>query len=248
MRTLLTSIVLFVAAGAAPAADPPAPTVKAYLVTVLHPQKDFDPTVAGGPYVNVGLLAKLPDRSIIGLDPAACKLTLTDDKGTDLSAGRQLVTFPGVRTDPKRTQAAFNVVTTKSPAAGATKVRVKGEVVFLCGVGEKTTTAQNFVLRAKEKATAGPAEFEVMDVNQALRVRMLAPVPSVKTVAFLDRDQKSVGTLPPSLTVLNGKVVQSGYGAPPANAQAVTVSVVHYEKVEPVTVPVDTEIGIGPGN
>ena len=244
MRSLL-ALALLTALGVAGAADPEAPSVRAYAVNINHPPKGAAREIVSAEYTGVYLFAHLPGKQIVGIDTAASKLTVTDDKGTDLIPGLKL--NPAVPSDKTKSQGRLYLIGPKAPAAGATRVKVKGELVFLCGVGEKTATVEKLPLKAGEKATAGPAALEVIPAKDRFAVDLRAGSPLVKSVAFTDAAGKQLfaaGAI--TLVVSDSKVAQAGNLTLPAKTEAVGIKVVHYEKIEAVKVAVDSETGVGP--
>jgi hypothetical protein len=246
MRSLLT-LALFVALGVAPttAADPEAPYVRAYAVNINHPPKEASREIVSNEYTGVHLFAHLPGKQIVAVDPAASKLTVTDDKNADLIPNLKL--NPGVPTDKTKAQGRFYIFGSKAPSAGATRIRVKGELVFLYGVGEKTATVEKLPVKAGEKAEAGPAALEVVPAKDRFVLNVRAASPLVKSVTLIDAAGKPVvvpGLI--SFVVSDGKVAQDGNFTIPAKTESIGIKVVHYEKVEAVKVVVDSETGVGP--
>lgn len=242
MRTLL-AFLLFAAAGGATAADP---SVRAYALNVNNPPKDSPKEIVSPAYTGAYLLIQVPGKHIVTIDTAATKLALADDKGTDLGAKSPL---PGnaFAADKSKEQARLYVLGSKAPATGATRVRVKGELVLLCGTGEKTATAEKFAIKDKEKVAVGPAAFEVVTAKDKMTVTLKAESGSVKSVAFTDAEGKALaagGAL--NLSTAGGKIGQTATFTLPAKTETVGIKVVYYEKVEPVKLPVDTDTGVGP--
>src|SRR5829696_8804434 len=97
MRTAL-ALTLFVAAGGAGAAEPGAPSVKAYALNVNNPPANAPKEIVSAPYTGVYLFVQVPGRHVLAIDSAATKLALTDDKGTDLAAPK-LLPGPSIPTD-----------------------------------------------------------------------------------------------------------------------------------------------------
>ncbi len=243
---LLLALALF-AFGTAVAADAEAPSVRAYAVNINHPPKGAAKEIVSPEYTGVYLFANVAGKQIVTIDPSASKLTVTDDKEADLIPGLKL--GPGViATDKTKSQGRMYLLGNKAPSAGATRVRVKGEVVFLCGVGEKTSTVESLALKPKEKAEAGPAAFEVVLQKDRVVVSLKTDSPLIKSIAFTGADAKPLnvtGTLNLGINA-DGKAVQVANFTPPAKTESVGIKVVHYEKIETVKVAVDTDTGVGP--
>jgi hypothetical protein len=247
MRHLFVLALIAIAIATGTAADPQAPSVRAYALNVNSPPKEASREIVSNEYTGVYLFVNLPGKHIVAIDSAASKLTVTDDKGTEF-IGSGVKIAPTIPSDKSKSQGRMYLLAQKAPAAGATKVRVKGELVFLCGVGEKTSSVESLALKAKEKAEAGPAAFEVVLQKDRAVVSFKTESPLVKSVAFTGADGKSL-TVTGNLnlgTNADGKVVQFANFTPPAKTETVGIKVVHFEKLEPVTVAVDTETGVGP--
>ncbi len=242
MRTTL-ALVFLAAAGGATAADP---SVKAYALNVNNPPKDAPKEIVSPAYTGAYLFIQVPGQHVLALDTVATKLALTDDKGTDLGAKSPLA-GNALATDKSKEQARLYVLGPKAPATGATRVRVKGELVLLCGTGEKTATAEKFAIKDKEKVAVGPAAFEVVLAKDKLTVTLKTDGAAVKSVAFTDAEGKPLtagGTT--NLNVAGGKIAQTATFTLPAKTETVGIKVVYYEKVEPLKLPVDTDTGVGP--
>lgn len=245
MRTAI-ALVLFAVTGVIVAAELGAPSVKAYALNVNNPPPGAPKEIVSPPYTGAYLFIQVPGKHILAIDARATNLALTDDKGTDLAAPKTL-TGPSIPTDKTKEQARLYVLGSKAPGAGATRVRVKGELVLLCGTGEKTATAEKFTIKDGEKVAVGPAAFEVAVVKDKLSVVFKAEPPAVKSVTFTGADGKPLavtGTI--SLGTPAGKVGQTATFTLPAKTEAVGIKVVHYEKVEPLKLTVDTDTGVGP--
>ena len=242
------SLALFVAVVATgAAADPPTP-VKALSLSISRPVQDVPRELGVVEATSVYLFTSLPGREVVCLDPASSKVVFTDDKDTSLfGPPGQRAMSPYIRTDTKtKSQVAFTIFGQKAPVAGALKVRIKGELVFLCGSGEKSATVESLPLRAKEKAEAGPAVFEVAVFNEQASVTLKTESPLVKSVAFTGSDGKPLATPPVNLVGgMGGKPAQYGYFAVPPRTQTIGIKVVYYEKLEAVSVPIDVEVGVG---
>lgn len=244
MRTAI-ALTLLAAAGAT-AADPGAPSVRAYALNVNNPPKDAPKEIVSPAYTGAYLFIQVPGKHILAIDAGATKLALTDDKGTDLAAPKTLP-GPSIPTDPSKQQARLYVLGSKAPAVGATRVRVKGELVLLCGTAEKTATAEKFAVRDKGKVEVGPAAVEVAVVKDRPTLIMKAAPASVKSVLFTDADGKPLGvggTI--NLGAPGGKITQTATFLLPVKAETVGIKVTYYEKVEAVKLPVDTDTGVGP--
>lgn len=243
MRTAFALVLLLAASAVTAAADP---SVKAYAMNVNNPPAGAPKEIVSPPYTGVYLFIETPGKHVLAIDSAATKLVLTDDKGTDLNAKGQLP-GPAIPTAKSREQARLYVLGNKAPAAGATRARVKGELVLLVGTGEKTAAADTFALKVKEKVTVGPAGFEVVTAKDKIGLAFRADGASVKAVTFTDAAGKplaAAGTI--TLSAPGGKVAQTATFTFPPKTEAVGIKVAYYEKTEPLKLAVDTDTGVGP--
>jgi hypothetical protein len=243
MRIACALTLLVCAALTSAAADP---SVKAYALNVNNPPAGAPKEIVSPAYTGVYMFIQVPGKQILTFDAAASKLALTDDKGTDLGGPK---TLPGnaLAIDKSKEQARLYVLGNKAPAAGATRARVKGELVLLCGTGEKTATVEKLALKDKEKATAGPVTFEVVVAKDKLTVTFKSDGASVKAVNFTTPDGKPLaqsGNISPSAP--GGKVTQSATYTLPPKTEAVAIKLTYYEKTEAVKLAVDTDTGVGP--
>jgi hypothetical protein len=241
-----TALALLLSAGVVTAADPQAPSARAYALNINHPPKDAPKEIVSPPYIGVYVFIQAPGRHIVALDPMETKLALTDDKGTDLVA-KNPVSGPGIATANTRDQARLYVTGAKMPITGATRVKVKGDLVLLCGSAEKTATAEKFALKDKEKVEVGPASFEVALQKGRTVVNLKSASPAVKAVTFTDSEGKPLavgGSL--NLGMPGGKVGQTAVFVPPAKVESLGIKVIYYEKVEAVKIAVDSDTGVGP--
>lgn len=243
MRIACALALLVCAALTAAAADP---SVKAYALNVNNPPAGAPKEIVSPAYTGVYMFVQVPGKQILSFDPAATKLALTDDKGTDLG-GPKVLPGNSLAIDKSKEQGRLYVLGNKAPAAGATRARVKGELVLYCGSGEKTATVEKLALKDKEKATAGPVTFEVIVAKDKLTVTFKAEGASVKAVNFTTPDGKPLtqsGTI--TLSAPGGKVSQSATYTLPPKTEAVAIKLTYYEKTESVKLAVDTDTGVGP--
>lgn len=243
MRIAL-ALLLFTATGLVVAAADP--SVKAYALNVNNPPAGAPKEIVSPPYTGAYLFIQTPDKHVVAMDASATKLALTDDKGSDLNPKSPL---PGnaLAIDKTKEQSRLYVLGSKAPSAGATRVRVKGELVLLCGTGEKTATAEKLAVKDKEKVEVGPAALAVAVAKDKASVSLKADGGTVKSVTLTGGDGKALaagGTI--NLSIAGGRLTQTATFALPPKTESVGVKVVYYEKVEPLKLAVDTDTGVGP--
>jgi hypothetical protein len=263
----MSRLLFLVPALALPAASavdlkPAAPKVTAYSFSVTKPAPDDDVFSRLDAGTFVGVLVEVPGKFVIGLDPRKCTLdAFTDDKGTNLRVpvDRNLSTFTRVTDDAfgspdngKYVKAVFRAP--RCPAAGATKVRVKGKVAVLVGRAERQVEKKNVSLKAG-------AEFEFGLFKLQDPVAGMPAIPpsvdyrgtkAVKLAVFLDPAGAEVAMRRSSTGGLrNAGRLKAEYSAifHPARfgktPDRCTLRVTYFDEVEPVTVPIDLEVGPG---
>ena len=205
----------------------------------------------------------LPKKYIVGIDFEGSKVTsFTDDKGTDLTDSPfpkvWHLFLPGQVRDGKAI--GLNFAANRKPAKGATKIRIKAEVVLLYG-SEVKNLKVNDIRFAKPDSTVPVGPFSLTWRKPLNRKDEASNV----TLFWMDQ-KKEIAIAYASVT---------GTGPPPENSSVrldfmrvgatyvphydaffrtdasigppFTVQVSYYEKLERVTVPVDVEVGLGFG-
>jgi hypothetical protein len=203
------------------------------------------------------VLFKLPNQSMLGLDPNACKLTsCKDDKGTDLTKDEspftpKWVDHYSVRISKDGKAAEVGLFFPGYPASGATKISLKGSLAITVGKDEKTeekkgvTLTDNGVMVGTFKVVR--PQFIKPFGNQT-PVEVNSPANNIKGVQFFDGNGNELKTF----LAVRGT---GGFGDKmyfrveydvtnlPENF---TVRVTYYAKTETITVPLEVETGIGP--
>ncbi len=225
----------------------------------------------------VHLSLSRPDKLLIGFDEKASKIAAaTDDRSTDLARARSAPSgntgrfhFGGAggggpfsaTIQPDGHRATVEVHLPQTPARGATKVRLKGQLAFQCGAGEKTVEQKNLSIK-DGKITVGPVPMTFGQEDDgftppnfggeakpstSLSLHHARPLNSIKTLAFLGPDGK---TLPSHRT---GQM-SSGFGDQQrfttiyqveGKVDRVSVKITYFDKVETLTMPLDIEVGVG---
>ncbi len=197
----------------------------------------------------------LPGKSMVGIDVGESTITsIADDQGTDLLAADRNGATPLIAKDAQISMGgrlcgvAFS--TAKTPAAGATRVRVKGTLVVLVGKGEKRFERDNVALRLGLELPAGTLKFTgTGSFSGTLTYTGKQPV---KDLTLFNEAGKEI-TLPQTAHLkgvpLGGKGKSEqhfrGHFPLPSGLSRANVRVTYFEAVEKVTVPIDLEIGVG---
>ncbi|HVL13561.1 MAG TPA: hypothetical protein VM529_13420, partial [Gemmata sp.] len=193
----------------------------------------------------------VPGRQLLSIDTKASKVeSFTDDKNTDLTVppakgpGGKLLQAERGPTRLRPTELTF--FAPAWPAAGATKVRIKGSLVAVVGKDEKDVEKKDFAgdadlgfgTMSEQKGGFGGGSI-TFEGNKPL-----------KSVAVTDADGK---TIPCTLSVGNPFAKGANNAAfrytirPGERGVALrgTLKVKYFDATEEVTIPVDLEVGPG---
>lgn len=139
---------------------------------------------------------------------------------------------------------ALEVKTNVLPAAGATRLLVKGSLALRIASDEKVVEEKNFKLQAGAMVKLGPVEVSGIDFrNDQTYVSVYYTNNVLKSIQFLDKDEKVL----PSERAGHG-----GFGvrfhetfALQGKVERVTVRITYFSKTETVMVPLDVSVGLG---
>src|SRR5437868_490840 len=155
-RAVIALVALFAVTTWVHSQDPP-PRVQALGLEIRKPLppgvdselEDFRPQGT-----TIRLVIDLPDKHIVDVDPEASKVShFKDDKGSDLlkadkasGLGRDDWLWAHfLRVSKNGKQCSIEPSAPGVPAVGATKVKLKGIIVLLCGSEEKSVEAKDVV-------------------------------------------------------------------------------------------------------
>lgn len=210
----------------------------------------------------------LPERFIVGIDPAQSKIKITDDKNTDLlekapETHLHSIVEPDISGDGKQAVMTFRAA--RLPMKGAAKIRIKGNVAVMVGKDEKTIERKGVFL-------AQPVDLEIGTLRSA-KSRPTKGVTPKDNFAFLVYN----GTRPlKKLVVFNADDKEityrhrSQYEPLPVAVKDIvradwkdyrtylhaasslkvgvdrwTLRVTYFNTVEQIMVPIDLEVGLG---
>ena len=225
---------------------------------------------------SVTLLVSLPGKTIVNLDRKASRLaSFTDDKDTDLSKAKgqgMVFRFGNVNSSPLRAERGPDgrscLVEVKGPGLptpGASKIALKGTLVFSCGGGEKTDEQKDVPLKDGTKFNAGPVPMTVIlgknpgagnfgfparpaaPSGSEFTLRIEMPPTAIKSVAFLGADGKEIpirASMSWSLNPGEATATETSYTLD-RKVNKVTVKVRHVDHLETLSVPVNTTVGVG---
>ena len=136
------------------------------------------------------------------------------------------------------------------PAAGASKIQLKGNLAVVCGSEEKTAEVKDVEL-CSEKATKIGSLLLSYDKNSFGNETRMAftceDAPRIKSVTFLDKDGQALSSMPTGIQ-RNFGVGRNDwvcYYSLQGKFDKATVRVIYFEKTEVVNVPLELDIGVG---
>ena len=250
---LTVGLTLCVAMGTMAGEDKTKPgkaTVEAYSLSVYRKldQKKFG---YGADSLSMAAVVSYPGKHILGVDSTGSRVSdIRDDKDTNLLQGTFFKpSFFGGTFARDRSAVVVNTNSGRRPAKGANKVTVKGSVVLVCGMDEKTSEAKEVENKANTEAKFG--DF-TLKVNQEKGFGNSGPTFTVsskkrtfKSVTVKDADGKEVT---PTLAFFPQPFVPNMFMntfSLPKGTSKMTISITYFEKEEKVTVPIDLSIGLG---
>ena len=211
----------------------------------LRPFQTFDDGV------KVAFLVKNPAGGIIGVETKKGTIeSFVDDKGTKLHAGGDFKngfgSFPGISKDGKA--AMFTVEGTTAPAAGATKVMVKGKIALQLATKKETvkggTVAKDGKLTFKT-LTMSVKKLEKSGSDTQVEVESVQSMDTIVEVNWLDAAGKK-------LEADDGSRGSFGFGGKTTYTRDWTVKgtpasveFVGWTDMKSVTVPFETTVAIG---
>jgi hypothetical protein len=259
MNRLLLATALFLAAGLLPAPAQPAgaPQWSVLELSVARPSEDkFASGYKSGTKVTVAV--HLPGRLLAGLEPDKCKLlAFTDDRNTDLMAAAAPDKFRtyglasrGLHVSNDCAHGAVVFHAPGLPAAGATKIRIKVDLVVRVGKDEKTIEEKNVALPLGVNLPFGTLKMSEAGLSHYLNYSGDRPL---KSLVLLDAAGKEIPFAYPSK--ISGGLQQtakdkanyhySGRFYLKSRINRCTVRVTYFETVETIRVPLDIEASVG---
>jgi hypothetical protein len=251
---MLTLAALFSSTSLLAAGENKSKTLRVVTLSIVKPlaEKDSELTFLSRPTgTAIELIVSQPGKRLLALDERASQLTrFTDDKKTDLSKTERDGCFEDFnrRVSPDGTRLGFGIRTTVVPAAGATRLLLKGKLVLMIGTQEKTVEVKKVALEGGGSVKVGPCEVrqDKRPFGEGSLVRVQHSEPNLKGIVFLDKDGKvlpseSVG----SSFTRNGQTIYTVEYSVKGKLENGIVRVTYFSKIERVTVPLDLDIGVG---
>lgn len=236
--------------------------VVALQVAKPHPEKKMQSLVGGGPpgtSLHIRLTRK--DKYFVELDEEASKLlSFSDEKGTDLSKARTRRFGRGwlghwTQISKDGHSCIFEARSGLLPAAGARELRLKANLVMVCGAGEKTAEQKNLVLKKGSRLAAGPVRLEIKSVKQIDRsgMEMLLETESkasfvqIKKLRFIGPDGKEIKhqVMGSGRMGFAGRFTYYRSFGLAKKVASVSVEVTYFEKVDRLSVPLNVKTGVG---
>lgn len=209
----------------------------------------------------VDLFVSAGSSTIVEFIEERCKLTaLTDDTGRDLLQDVQQGKYSGLfrshsemfdQVNPDGALLALH--TQHTPAPGAKKLHLTGEIAVRCATGEKSEDHADISL-------AGPGQLKLGDVpikfapgqeqsapppfgqGAFVSVTTDAPTPLLKKILFLDADGKEIKKTRLYWSFGTGFEITYALMSKP---EKVTVRILSYDKVEDRVLPLDVDFSLG---
>ncbi len=201
--------------------------------------------------------------------------SFTDDRDADLSKAKNqgmVFHFGNADSSPLRAERGpdgrsclVEVRGPGLPTPGASKIRLKGTLAFSCGAGEKTDEQKDVPLTDGTRFNAGPVPMTVIfrknpgagnfgfparpaaPQGSEFTLRIEMPPTAIKSVAFFDADGKGIpirASMSWSLNPSEATATETSYTLD-RKLDKVTIKVRHVDRLETLTVPVDTTVGVG---
>lgn len=199
---------------------------------------------------------QLPGHVILGVDPTQSNLDrFTDNRSTNLllppaQAKVARVTAAAAPVHGKTVRVTFHG--TGCPAAGATRLRLAGQVGVLVGKGEKTAERKDVAVRTGVELAGGTLKaladaFATKANPTALKYTGTRPL---ERLAFVDATGEEVELRRNPFTANRTVVGAKGeftalYSWPRTAPDPCTFRATYYDRVELVVVPVELEAGLG---
>jgi hypothetical protein len=202
--------------------------------------------------VSLSFAVRCPGKYILALDPTETKVSeFKDDKGTILNKGNAFFTpnfSQGIFAKDRSGLSVYLNSFSQTTARGATKLIVKGNLVLVCGVKEKSTKEVEVEMKDKAKAKIGDFDLEVnraKGFSGGPDFTITSASPTLKGIKIVDADgkeQPEIGAQNFYSTFLKKWSANFSLNKPLAKAK---ITLTYFDKTEKVTIPVDREVGVG---
>ncbi len=253
MKRTLAVLIVVVAFCATLVADdatkPSKSTVEAVSLKVLKKldDKNFPYTAAS---TELDVLVSNQDRRFLGVDPSSEVTEFKDDKGNSLMKTEFFVKTSFSSTSQLALDRRSVVVKVNSPllpGKGATKLHLKGSLVLIAGIDDKTTDEKELEMTMNSEAKVGEFKLNVtIDkgfAGSGGTFTVKSTRPNIKGVSVKDAAGKSVEV---SQGYFYGFGNNWTYGYTLKKpVQKAKIAVSWFSKEEKVTVPVNLDVSLG---
>ncbi|MCD4823123.1 MAG: hypothetical protein K8S55_00820 [Phycisphaerae bacterium] len=227
-----------------------------------NPESKYNRSMVSGVDTGTSIYFLVTDKkaTFIKLDEKASKLvSLTDDKGTDLTQsktktrrwGRPKWLGSSSKISDDKHSLSFAIKGPSRPAKGATKILVKAKMVAIVGSDVKTGEQKDVPVKIGSKITAGPHPLEISKLGKGWNKKLPFTITihgtksfdAIKSVTFLDAAGKEIES-----KKSGSSRTHKSYGITYAlgkKVDTVTVKIAYFAKVTPVEIPVDVKVGLG---
>jgi hypothetical protein len=199
----------------------------------------------------IEILVNAPGKYLIGVDKSSKLTTFADDKGNSLINDKDFsrpnfANFPRYGKD--RTSMLLSLSSfSRAPVKGATKVVVKGDLVVVSGLEEKTTEATKVEFKDKSETKIGDFKLRVNREKSfegsGPAIQLTGKLRGIKGITVLGDDGKEVEVFAGGST--SGDENHTHYYNIRKPLKEGKVKVTYFSKEELIKVPVDLAIGAG---
>jgi len=215
------------------------------------------------PGLSIHLRIKNEDKFFVGIEQKACKLIhFLDDKGSDLAEqdpmsfeGGWLRGFPQVAQDGH--SCIVNIGSGRIPSPEAREIAIKGNIAATCGSGEQTVRKKNFALKEGNTLNVGSINLRVDNVGRLdwgdakmeVEFSSKQDLSQIKKLDFFDLDGQKIDSERTGSAKMGfaGNMTYMHTYALKKQVDAVTLSVIYFNKVETVVIPIDIRTSVGLG-
>ena len=206
----------------------------------------------------------MPHKRIVKVDKDTSKLVrFTDDKGTDLTKSRrrwrQIWLSPFARISTDGHDCVVDVMGSSAPAPGARELRLKANIVLLCGTDERTVEQKGVALEPGSAIAVGPVPMKIAAPGRDGQFitgfgNRPKPKTQFKLTSKVSRDKiAKLAFIGPDGREMKYRRAASSRSSGnywalyvmDEKVERATVRITYYAKSERVTVPVDLSIGLG---
>lgn len=222
------------------------------------PASEFNQSYVPGsqPGVQVYLRVALPKNTILKVNGENTTLKVVDSKDQELTAneGTDLSFFSSISDDQHAV--IIPVQCSDLPSSGATHLKVTGEATLDCGADPKTETL-DIKIAADAELKLGPVTAKVLQIDDGfqenskrIELESKNSFDTIASLTFVDAKGKEMPANPQgggSFGFGGDMTYSRSYQIEGDPAQVAKVKITYFQKVEPVKVSVDAQVGFDLG-